>query len=72
MKTIHVGSSVAFILTLLALLAGYVWRSFYATAPYEMFATTVGAVFGGYIAKRAITKKAAYNPPCNGTNGDTE
>ena len=62
----HVGSSVAFLLTLLSLLAGYIWRSFYPSAPYEMFATTVGAVFGGYITKRVIQKQAKFQPECNG------
>lgn len=66
MKVIHISSSQAFVLTLLSLLAAFVWRSFYSAAPFEMFATTVGAVFGGYITKRAITKQAKFNPGCNG------
>jgi hypothetical protein len=70
MKKFHVGSSTAFLMTLAALLIGFIWRTFYAAAPYEMFATTVGAVFGGYITKRVIAKQSKFNPECNGETNE--
>jgi len=66
MKKFHVGSSAAFLLTLAALLVGFIWKTFMDTAPYEMFATTVGAVFGVYITKRVVQKQSKFNPECNG------
>lgn len=68
MSKLHIGSSWAFLLTLLSLFIGFIWKTFWATAPFEMFATTVGAVFGGYITKRVIAKQAKFNPECNGEN----
>ena len=62
----HISSSLAFILTLLSLLSAFILRTFYPSAPFEMFATTVGAVFGAYITKRVIQKQAKFQP--NGGN----
>ncbi len=66
MKKFPIGSSTAFLITLKVLLVGFIWKTFLPNAPYEMFATTVGAVFGVYITKRVISKQAKFNPECNG------
>jgi hypothetical protein len=70
MNKFHIGSSLAFVMTLCSLFAGFIWKTFMPNAPYEMFATTIGAVFGGYITKRVIAKQAKFNPDCKEGNGE--
>ena len=56
----------AFMITLCVLAGGFVWASFYTDAPYEMFASAVVAVFGGYGYKRLKQKETRYSASGNG------
>lgn len=56
----------AFLITLGALLAGFVWATFKPAAPYEAFSAAVSGVFLGYGYKRLKQKEAKYQPSGNG------
>jgi len=42
------------------LTASYVWATFFPTAPFQAFATTLGLVFGAYAGKRLLQKKEEF------------
>lgn len=57
----HISSGQAYILTLVSLLSGMAFTTFFPAAPYGIFAPTVGIVFGAYITKRLVQKSAKFS-----------
>jgi len=51
----------AYVLTLSALLGGYIWGTFYPLAPFSIFAPAVVGLAGAYFAKRVVDKKYTMN-----------
>ena len=50
----------AFLLSVAVLVAGFVFATFFPTAPYATFAGTLGLVFVGYAGKRLMQKKEGF------------
>lgn len=55
-----IGSSKAFIITVLSLFAGMVFTTLFPAAPYGVFAPTLGLAFSAYVAKRLIQKEEKF------------
>lgn len=49
-----------FLITTALLFAGFIWTTFYQSAPYTTLATTLGIVFGALAGKRLIQKREAF------------
>jgi len=58
---LRINSGVALVLYTLVMAGGYVWASFYTTAPFTAYATAVSGCFTAYITKRLIQKSNKYN-----------
>ncbi len=56
----NIGASRAFLITVAVLSGAFVWKTFFPGAPFELFAATLGGVFGGYITKRLLQKQEKY------------
>ena len=61
-----IGSTWAFLIYILVMVGGMVWRTFFAAAPYETMALYLTAGVTAYLGKRLMQKK--YNSvPNKGT-----
>jgi len=47
----------AFLITLVLLMAGFFWATFYPNAPYQTFATVAGGALTVYLTKRVYQRK---------------
>ncbi len=50
----------AYCLSLAALMAGFIWTSFYPDAPFTAYSTALGILAASYFAKRYADKKYTY------------
>jgi len=66
----NIRTSDAFIVSTVALIAGFVFSAF-RTAPYAEFAAAIVASFSAYAYKRISQRQAKYQPNGNG-NGEGE
>jgi len=55
------GSTKALFIGSLLLVAGFIFTTFYAQAPYNSFATAVVGLFVAFITKRLVQKHKRFN-----------
>jgi hypothetical protein len=66
----HVTTSQTIVLSLGLLLFGFIWKTFFAAAPYGEFAIAVGTVAGINVTKRLLQKQEKYGCKPNGGGED--
>jgi len=65
-------TTTAFVITIITLLGGMVFATFFKTAPYVAFSTTVGIVFSALAGKKLIQKHASFNGALKNNKGRTD
>ncbi len=64
-----VGSTVAFVIYSIIMVGGFVWATFFLTAPYQTLAEFLTLGAAAYWGKRLLQKSSKYGGNC--TNGAT-
>jgi len=60
-----VHSSWAYVITLAALLFGFIWETFHPSAPFLEFSSSLSGIFLGYITRRYFTEKDRVKAGCS-------
>lgn len=53
----YIGSTKSFIIAISCLVFGFIFKTYFTTAPFDAYATAIVTIEGAYLAKRAYQKK---------------
>ncbi|MCD6194282.1 MAG: hypothetical protein J7L26_12595 [Candidatus Aminicenantes bacterium] len=53
----YIGSTKSFVIAISCLVFGFIFKTFFPSAPFDAYATAIVTIEGAYLAKRAYQKR---------------